>query len=43
MFQITTDDTVKHMEDTVKNLGVIFGSRLSLEHHITYDQRTKTH
>ena len=33
-FQITIDDTVRHMEDTVKNLGVIFDSRLSFEHHI---------
>ena len=28
------DDTVRHMEDKVKNLGVIFDSRLSFEHHI---------
>ena len=33
-FQITIDDTVQHMEDKVKNLGVIFDSRLSFEHHI---------
>ena len=33
-FQITIDDTVRHMEDKVKNLGVIFDSRLSFEHHI---------
>ena len=32
-FQITIDDTVLHMEDKVKNLGVIFDS-LSFEHHI---------
>ena len=34
MFQITLDDTVRHMEDKVKNLRVIFDSRLSFEHHI---------
>ena len=33
-FQITIDDTVRHMEDKVKNLGVIFHSFLSFEHHI---------
>ena len=33
-FQITIDDTVRHIEDKVKNLGVIFDSRLSFEHHI---------
>ena len=33
-FQITIDDTVRHMEDKVKNQGVIFDSRLSVEHHI---------
>ena len=33
-FRITIDDTVRHMEDKVKNLGVIFDSRLSFEHHI---------
>ena len=34
-FQITIiDDTVRHMEDKVKNLGVIFDSRLSFQHHI---------
>ena len=33
-FQITIDDTVRPMEDKVKNLGVIFDSRLSFEHHI---------
>ena len=33
-FQITIDDTLRHMEDKVKNLGVIFDSRLSFEHHI---------
>ena len=33
-FQITIDDTVRHMEDRVKNLGVIFDNRLSFEHHI---------
>ena len=32
-FQTTIDDTVRHMEDKVKNLGVIFDSRLSFEHH----------
>ena len=32
-FQITIDDTVRQMEDKVKNLGVIFDSRLSFEHH----------
>ena len=32
-FQITIDDTVRHMEDKVKNLGVIFDS-VSFEHHI---------
>ena len=32
-FQITIDDTVRHMEDKVRNLGVIVDSRLSLEHH----------
>ena len=31
---ITIDDTVGHMEDKVKSLGVIFDSRLSFEHHI---------
>ena len=31
-FQITIDDTVRHMEDKVKSLGVIFDSRLSFEH-----------
>ena len=34
MFQITIDDTVRQIEDKVKNLGVIFDSRLSFEHHI---------
>ena len=29
-FQLTIDGTVKHMEDKVKNLGVIFDCRLSL-------------
>ena len=33
-FQLTIDDTVRHMEDKVKNPGVIFDSRLSFEHHI---------
>ena len=33
-FQITIDDTVRLMEDKVKNLGVIFDSLLSFEHHI---------
>ena len=33
-FPITIDDKVRHMEDKVKNLGVIFDSRLSFEHHI---------
>ena len=33
-FQITIDDTVRHMQDKVKNLGVIYESRLSFEHHI---------
>ena len=33
-FQITIDDTVRRMEDKVKNLGVIFDSLLSFEHHI---------
>ena len=33
-FQITIDCWVKHMEDKVKNLAVIFDSRLSFEHHI---------
>ena len=33
-FQITIDDTVRGMEDKVKNQGVIFDSRLSFEHHI---------
>ena len=28
-FQITIDDTVRHMEDKVKNLGVILDSHLS--------------
>ena len=32
-FQIN-DDTIRHMEDNVKNLGVIFDSHLSFEHHI---------
>ena len=33
-FQITIDDTVRHMEDIVKNLVMIFDSHLSFEHHI---------
>ena len=33
-FQITIDDTVRHIEDKVKILGVIFSSRLSFKHHI---------
>ena len=32
-FQITMDDTLRHMEDKVKNLEVIFDSRLSFEQH----------
>ena len=32
--KITIDTTVRHIEDKVKNLGVIFDSRLSFEHHI---------
>ena len=32
-FQITIDDTVRHMKDKVKNLRVIFDHRLSFEHH----------
>ena len=31
-FQITIDDTVRHMEDKVKNLEEIFDSCLSFEH-----------
>ena len=33
-FQITINDTVRHMEGKVKNLGVIFDSRLFFELHI---------
>ena len=33
-FQIKIDYTVRHMEDKVKNLWVIFDCRLSFEHHI---------
>ena len=33
-FQITIDDTVRHMEDKVKDLVVIFCSRLSFEYNI---------
>ena len=33
-FQITIDDTVKQTEEKVINMGVIFDSRLSFEHHI---------
>ena len=33
-FQITIDDTVRHMEDKVKNLWVKLDRRLSVEHHI---------
>ena len=33
-FQITINDTVRHMEDKAKNLGVIFDSRLPFQHHI---------
>ena len=33
-FQITIDDTVRRVEDKVKNLGVIFDSRLSFQRHI---------
>ena len=32
-FQIIIDDTVRHMEDKVKNLGVIFDSRLFWASH----------
>ena len=32
--QITIDDKVRHIDDKVINLGVIFDSRLSFEHHI---------
>ena len=34
MFQITIEELVRHMEDKVKNMGVIFDCRLSFEHHI---------
>ena len=33
-FQMTIDGTVRHIEDKVENLRVIFDSRLSFEHHI---------
>ena len=33
-FKITIDDTVRHMEDKVKNVEVILDCRLPLEHHI---------
>ena len=33
-FQITIDNTERHMEDKVKDVGVIFDSHLSFEHHI---------
>ena len=33
-FQIRIDDTVRHIQDKVKNMGVIFDSHLSFEHHI---------
>ena len=33
-FQITINDTVRHMEYKVKNLGVTFDSHLSFEHPI---------
>ena len=33
-FQITIDDTLRQMEDKVKNPGVLFDSRLSFEHHM---------
>ena len=33
-FKITIDDTVRHTEDKVKNLGVMLDSRVSFEHHI---------
>ena len=33
-FQITIDDTLRHMEHKVKNQGMIFDCRLSFEHHI---------
>ena len=34
IFQITIDGTVRHMEDKVNNLEVIFDSRYSFERHI---------
>ena len=34
MFQVMIDGAVKHMEDKVKNMVVIFDSRLSFKHHI---------
>ena len=33
-FQNNNDHTVRHVEDKVKNQGVIFDSRISFEHHI---------
>ena len=33
-FQITIDDTLRHMDDKDKNLGVILDSCLSFEQHI---------
>ena len=35
-FQLTIDDTVRHMEDKVKNLGVIFDSILCHHNSITF-------
>ena len=43
-FQITTDCTVKHMEDKVKNLGVIFDILLSFPfkwNYISYLNKVK--
>ena len=36
-FQITIDDTGRHTEDKVKNLGVIFDSRLSFSVSVLLD------
>ena len=33
-FEITIDDTLRHMEDKVKNLLMIFDSRVYFKHHI---------
>ena len=33
-FQLTIDSMVKHTEDKVRNLGVLFDSRLSFDSHI---------